>query len=382
MNILFAIKSMDHTHGGAERVCASVTGGLARMGHNVSLLSFDAPGGQSFYPLDQDVRRISLPIGNPSTKTTLRDIVPKMAAIRRTVLKEKPDVVVAFMHSTFVPAALALIGTGVPTIASEHIVPHHYKTRPAEYALLVLSSFFVRKITVISKAVRDLYPKILHRKMVTLPNPVQIVDITDTPPRTQPRRTILNVGRLDEQKDQKTLIKAFSLLAEDYPDWDLKIMGEGHLRPDLEALVDQYGLKGRVLLPGITQDIHAEYDAADIFALSSTYESFGLATVEAMAHGLPAVGFADCPGTNEVIDHNKNGLLADGQADPDTFSEALKTLIDNENLRQNLGQAARQKQDEFKPDTIHKKWEALIRSQRDLGVSDRLSPRKKLPVAR
>ena len=69
MKLLFGIKSMDVAGGGAERVLAIVASGLAKRGHDVSVLSFDAPGGNSFYPLESGVRRICLGMGPTDTSS-------------------------------------------------------------------------------------------------------------------------------------------------------------------------------------------------------------------------------------------------------------------------------------------------------------------------
>ena len=131
MKILFAIKTLDDVHGGAERVLADVTSGLAGRGHTVCVLSFDRPGGRAFYPLHKNVKRICAGVGDVKRQASLTDVLARMVVLRKTVMRERPDAVVAFMHSTFVPAAFAMIGTGVPLIASEHIVPDHYKRQTA-----------------------------------------------------------------------------------------------------------------------------------------------------------------------------------------------------------------------------------------------------------
>ena len=113
MKILFAIKALDNIQGGAERVLAEITSGLADKGHSVSILSFDQPGGCSFYPVHENVQRLSLGVGHAKNKTTIREMIARMLAIRRTVTKMQPSVVIAFMHSTFIPASFSLIGTGV-----------------------------------------------------------------------------------------------------------------------------------------------------------------------------------------------------------------------------------------------------------------------------
>lgn len=360
MRILFAIKALDDVKGGAERVLVDISSGLANRGHTVSVLSFDNPGGTSFYSLSKKVNRISLGIGNAKHKANLSEIISRMIAIRKETLKIKPDVFIAFMHSTFIPASFALIGTGIPVIASEHIVPIHYKGKFIEYMLFHLSFFFVKKITVLSETIKNSYSFLLRRKMMAIPNPVHATKKKVKLP-DNPRNIILNVARLTKQKDQETLIYAFAKLTDDYPDWDVRIIGEGELRDNLECIINEYGLQNRVLLLGTTPKIELEYQQALIFALPSAYESFGLATAEAMAHGLPAIGFSNCPGTNELITHYKNGLLVEGREHRiNNFSKGLKNLMTSAQLRKDLGIRGINDMKKFHPEKIILKWEKLI----------------------
>jgi len=363
MKILFVIKALDDIQGGAERVLVDISSGLANKGHDVSILSFDRSGGQSFYPLNKKVKRVSLGIGNARGKTTISEAMARMVAIRKTTRDMNPDIVIAFMHSAFIPASFALAGTGVPVIASEHIVPDHYKNKKIEYLLFILSRYFVKRITVLSSSIIESYSPILRSKMSVIENPVHAAKLQADPIGKQKcKKIILNVGRLTDQKDQETLIKAFAIIADDYPDWNLRIIGEGELRDGLEDTILSLNLKTRVFLPGVTSKIEKEYQAAQIFALPSKYESFGLATAEAMAHGLPTIGFASCPGTNELIIHGENGLLiADGDR-AGNFAQGLRQLINSDTSRKAMGAAGLKTIKPFKPDTIVEKWEMLIKA--------------------
>ena len=122
------------------------------------------------------------------------------------------------------------------------------------------------------------------------------------------------------------------------------------------------------MLAGTTSDIESEYQKAHIFALPSRYESFGLATAEAMAHGLPVIGFADCPGTNELISHDINGLLVKGSDRAEVFSLGLKKLIDEPDLRAAFGADGIRRVNVYIPDNIVEKWESVLLSARCVRV--------------
>lgn len=366
MRLLFAIKRMERASGGSERVLAHLTAALIRRGHAVTVVTWDAPDARPFYPLDPAVRLINRGLGDSARPTRPAELLARIPDLRRTVMAEKPDVAVGFGHSMFVPLALALAGSGMAVIASEHAARAHYRTRPLDYALFRLAARLVRKVTVTTEAVGADYTADVRRRIVVMPNPIMIAP---TAPARRRGRLILNVGRLDAQKDQATLIRAFARVAPQYPDWRLRVLGEGWLRPELEALVAANGLGDRIDMPGVTDAIVDAYAQADIFALSSTYESFGLATLEAMAQEMPVVGFADCPGTNEIVLDEQTGLLVQPGGDrAAAFAAGLARLMEDAALRRRLGVAGRARAETMAAaDESADHWERLLRATAGLA---------------
>lgn len=94
--------------------------------------------------------------------------------------------------------------------------------------------------------------------------------------------------------------------------------------------------------------------------MSSVYESFGLATAEALAHGLPAVGFADCPGTNELIESGINGILVSGDDRVEALAAGLETAMGDPQLRQRMSARGPDSVAEFSVEHIVDRWEGLL----------------------
>jgi len=365
MRLLFCIKAMNNPGGGAERVLAEVTSGLAARGHETAVLSFDPPGGCSFYPLDPRVKRIELGIGSTTDSATVLSTLHRIAALRASVRAYAPAVAIGFMHSMFIPLGLALVGTSIPMIASEHIVPEHYRYRPIEALLLRFTPLLAERITCVSEQVRRSYPPFLARKMSVIPNPINmgVCGRADIHGHRKDRKVLLAVGRLDPQKDHVTLIKAFSEIAGQLPDWDLRIVGDGRLRQKLESMIGKLGLSERVCLPGAVNDVAKEYLSAQLFVQPSRYESFGLTTAEALAHGLPAVGFEDCQGINQLIRPGVNGYLADSKGNrPTSLARALMILMQDDELRADLAKQSNDILHEHRPEYILICWEETILS--------------------
>ncbi|GJL99843.1 MAG: glycosyl transferase family 1 [Methyloligella sp.] len=363
MKILFCIKELHNASGGAERVLTEVASKLAERNHEVYILSCDSAEAEQFYPLHENIKWIKLGSEEDSAKSfkLLRHII----IMRRFIKKLQPEIAIGFMHSMYIPLGFSLLGTSVPVIASEHIVPEHYRCRPWEWGLLHLTPFMVKKITCVSKQVKDAFAPFLNKKMIVVPNPVFVKDNikANLIGNDNDRKTMLTIGRLDKQKDHKVLIEAFSKIASEFPEWDLKIIGEGELRTELEKQIKKNGLTNRIFLPGRTRNVSHEYENAQLFVLPSRYESFGLTLVEAMSHGLPTIGFDYCLGVNQLIKHNQNGILVDSSVcNLSGMTNALKQLMGNSELRIKLGGFSSDVFETHKLATVVDQWETLLKS--------------------
>ena len=359
MKLLFVVKSMESA-GGAERVLVQVTKELVRRGHQVTLASFDAADSTDFYEVDGRVHRIWLAAGRPSAPTGALDLLKRTSALKRVLRRERPHAAIGFMHSAYVPLAFAAIGSGARIIASEHCVYRHYAAAAEKLALRAAAPV-IDAVTVVSEEAKAGFPWALRRKMAVIPNPVEpnLRSSSNGPAR---RPVILSVGRLAKEKDHGTLVAAFARIAKAYPEWSLRIVGEGVLRIELATQVEQLGLSGRVELPGAVRDIAQEYSTASIFAVSSLYESFGLATAEALAAGLPVIGFDDCIGIGHLIQHGVNGLISDSTDRVASLARALEELVRSPETRARMGRAAARSVSRFSTEGIAGRWDELIQA--------------------
>jgi glycosyltransferase involved in cell wall biosynthesis len=131
----------------------------------------------------------------------------------------------------------------------------------------------------------------------------------------------LNVGRYTPQKSQHTLIEAMTQVVRELPDARLLVVGWGELECDLRKAVRRRGLGEHVNVTGRVASIHPCYKLADVFALSSVRESFGIVLLEAMAAGLPVVA-TDVQGIPEVVEDGTTGSLVPPD-DPDQLADAM-----------------------------------------------------------
>jgi len=161
-------------------------------------------------------------------------------------------------------------------------------------------------------------------------------------PDSGPLRVIC-VARLIERKGQQHLIEAVKRLADDGVDVHVELIGTGDAQAANQQQADRLGVADRVEFAGYVprEQIAARYAAAHVFALASFNEGMSVATLEAMAAGLPVI-VTRTGGTAELVADGVNGLTFDW-ADVDTLTAHLKRLALDRPLARSMGAASRQR---------------------------------------
>ncbi|HAG84023.1 MAG TPA: glycosyl transferase family 1 [Cyanobacteria bacterium UBA12227] len=150
----------------------------------------------------------------------------------------------------------------------------------------------------------------------------------------------LAIGRLEEQKDYPTMLRAFAQISRQLPQTLLLVVGKGSLQNNLEALTKELGLHEKVRFLGIRNDIAKIMNAADAYVMSSAWEGMPGVLLEASAVGLPIVA-TDVGGNREVVLDGKSGFLVPSQ-NSQALAEAMQQLITlSDSERQQIGKVGR-----------------------------------------
>jgi glycosyltransferase involved in cell wall biosynthesis len=348
MKLLFVTSTL--TSGGAERVISILANEFSRRGHDVEMIALTSIS-PDFYKLDEQVRFIH------ADKACGGGLLKELWWFRKHVKREKPDVVIAFMEAVYEFVLMALLGTGIPVISSERIDPATLGSfrKLMRWFLLPTATAHV----VQTQNVKAYYKKHIQKKTHVIYNPVneRVYEFLDEQNINKENR-IISVGRLYPQKNQTMMIEAFSKIANDFPDWNLFIYGEGFLRADLEKQIKEIGLVDRVLLPGRTENVIEEVANSKVFCLSSNYEGMSNAMIEAMCVGTPIIT-TNVSGTDELLHDGEDAIIVK-IGDVDGMANAFRTLLSDADLRKRMAERCKEKISLFSLDSVVSKWENLI----------------------
>lgn len=347
--------------GGAERVMSIMADYWAGHGNLVTLLTIEKKE-TDFYSLDDAVTRVGLDCAQESgcLIKAVRHNWRRLRILRRTLVALDPDVVISFMDKTNILTLLATTGTGLPVIVSEHIDPRQSPLKGIWNLLKKITYRWASSVVVLTEELKTVMGRVVPpEKVYVIPNPAIIIEGDDATGESQsyPAPYIVAMGRLIKQKGFDYLLEAFARCG--HPGWSLVILGEGRDRGELESLAGRLNIRERVFMPGIVRNPGNIMRRGNMFVLSSRFEGFPMALVEAMSCGLPVVSF-DCPtGPSDIIKPGEDGVLVSPE-NVDELGEAMSKLMDDQGERKRLAKNAQNVVERFSIGKVGEKWEKVF----------------------
>lgn len=305
----------DFGGGGAERIMVFLANAFAETGIDITFLAGRAEG-PCLIDLSDRVRLVDLGV------TRFAQAVP---ALVKHLNVQSPDAVLsALTHANLVTLLAARLARRGPRV----VVAEHNSTSMLANAgrgpkqmvkTALLKALYPRAdcITFVSHAMQAEFEKLLNLapdRLATIYNPVPVHRLREMASRgarhawltQKDGPVVIAAGRLTEQKDFHTLLRAFARVD---PPARLIVFGEGPERTSLEALRTKLHLQDRVALPGFVDDLPTELGAADLFVLSSRWEGLPGVLLEALALDVPVVA-TNCPtGPEEILQSGRWGRL-------------------------------------------------------------------------
>jgi glycosyltransferase involved in cell wall biosynthesis len=328
--------------GGAQRVMVSIVNGMIDKGIRVTVITFNEKG-SDFFQLSPLVSRRcigGIEVSSGVTNAVISNI-KRVLSLRRCLREIESDVVIGFVGTTNIVLILAAIGLELPVVISERNDPARQSLGKSWDILRWIFYRFANVVTANSNgALNTLSRFVPHKKLILVPNPVDILDETDLNNLNRCGNTVLAVGRLYPQKAFDILLRAFAIFHKKKSDWRLVILGDGPLYSELLELAEQLHISEYIEWKGLVETPLQYYLEADIFVIASRFEGMPNALLEAMSTALPSIVTDALEGALEVVGHDVNGLVVNVE-DPNGLAEAMYQLAEDENLRLRLGEAAR-----------------------------------------
>jgi glycosyltransferase involved in cell wall biosynthesis len=317
--------------GGAERVFISIANDFASKGMNVDLVLANGKG-----PYLEEISDL-VNVVDLSCRQSFSSINQLSLYLNNI----KPNVFFSTQMHTNVVALLALmISRHKPmVILREANALEAYRTGFKNRIVLLLARFLYKKadkIIALHEAMKKEIINAFHitdEKITVINNPVSIEKIRELSKKenqiklvTGGNKYILGIGRLDQQKDFKTLILAYDKVYKEFNDIKLVILGEGVLFLEIEKQIEKLGLSNQVILPGFIPNPFPWIKSAEMLVSTSKFEGFPNVLIQALALDVSVIA-TNCPGASaEILEYGKLGtLIAIG--DVNDLAKAIKANL-------------------------------------------------------
>lgn len=362
-------------YGGIEKQVTTLANELLKE-YEVEIISlYDILSGESFYQLDDKVK-VKYIFNFGPNKDKIKDALKKFKLI--TLIKQLCKAVkilytkyfglgkiiknlnTDILISSRIEFSKQIKRNDIITISQEHSFIDNEK-----YIKKVRKSFkHIKYLIVMTKGAKEKYDEWLKNEkikpeVIVIPNIIK--ENKSGKISNLNNRQIISVGRLEDVKDFYTLILVFSVIVKKYPNYILKIIGEGSMREKLEEQIKKCNLQKKVILTGrrTENEINNELIKSDVFVLTSKSESFSLVLCEAMNFGVPCIAFDVDVGPREIIQDGKNGFLIENR-NVDLMIERLDELLYNISLRRFLGSNSYNVAKNYYSENIINKWKNIF----------------------
>jgi len=362
MRILYLTDQI-YLHGGVEKMLTQkINHWIVNYGYEVVLCTSEQRNQDFVYAIDIKLKHIDLGINYSRNQSyfhpaNLIKSVRHFKALRKLIKKEQPDFIIS-VNYTPEQFFLPFIEKQIPKIKEFHssgviiIEPITIFDKLKHHLFLLLGKYEAQ--VVLNEDEKKYYP---FQHLHVIPN---FMEISGKRESLQREKTILTAGRMASVKQFDHLIKAWNIIALDFPDWQVKIFGDGDeiLKAKLELLIQEL-MVPNIHLMGVTSHLDQEMQKASIYAMTSKTECFPMVLLEALAAGLPIISY-DCPnGPRNIIKNNKDGILVENQ-NIELFAREMAFLIKDDAKRELFSQNAKINTSRFVPEQMMKLWNDLF----------------------
>lgn len=365
MNLMFITPGM--IYGGAERVISILSNEWIKLGINVTIV-ITSEETSCVYSLSDKIELVYL---NGLNKDKFLPHLDLIKRLRKLIKEKNPDKIISFMNDTCAYTIISTIGLNIPIFYSERNDPNNVNQDIKNKIFKKIVEICAKGIVFQTEGAKLYYSKKVQKKSKVILNPMNLENLPLCS-HLERKKEIVTIGRLENQKNQSLLIKAFSIIYKKYPDYVLKIYGKGSLKEKLLKLIKELKLEDKVYLMGNSKNVLNEIKDSSLFVLSSDYEGLPNALMEAMVIGLPCIS-TDCSpgGARMFIEDGKNGYIVPCN-NKEELIKAMDKVLASRLIAKKIGEEAKKLKDNVKSEIIAKQWLDFL----ELNIKDKKNETK------
>lgn len=360
MKLLYITNGINGS-GGLERVLSIKASYFAEvLGYEVHILGLNNTTSNLFYEFSTKITYHDIIVtGNP-----INYLTQYINGIKNTIKKVSPDVILVCddgLKAFFLPTFL---GKSRPIIYERHVSKSIEIRKDAGFLKSIVVQLKIKlmdflaptfsKFVVLTQQNTNEWKT---NNLVVISNPLSFYPQESS---SLTNKKVIAVGKQSYQKGYDLLLKAWQIVNQINPNWQLEIYGKLDQNQGLEQLANELKIQNSVQFFPPEKNIQQKYLESSIYVMSSRFEGFGMVLIEAMACGVPCVSF-DCKyGPSDIIKNNEDGFVVEN-GNTNQLAEKLLFLIENEVERKIMGTRAKENVKRYLPENVLQQWNELFK---------------------
>lgn len=379
MKIVYLLPGGLFNSAGMERVTSTKANFLAEIqGFDISIVTTEQMGRPVFYPLSPQIHLYHLDIGiheNFGKESYLRKCFSRYfktkeykRKLKKLLFEIRPDITVSTLGLDI--GFINGIKDGSVKIGELHFPGNFRELMAGKLSKNPIPNFVAKirtqemkkkcakltRLVVLTNEEKSCWKSSYNISVIPNPLPFSPEKISNSEPKK-----VIAVGRLAYEKGFDLLIEAWKTVYDKHPDWELTILGGGNQQDFLLRLIAKNNLGGVIKIHEAVANIQDVYPNYSLLAFPSRYlDSFGMVILEGMACGLPPVSFNAPCGPKDLITDKENGFLVE-TGDVEEMGNKINRLIESEDLRKTMAQAAIRHAQNYRKEIIGAQWIDLFK---------------------
>ena len=362
MKLLYLTPKIN-SEGGLERVlCLKANYLVKNYNYDISIVTQNNGNENPFYPLEKEIKLFDIDLSG----NRLQFFFKYLKEIKGIIASENPDTIV-IVDSIYKAYLVSFIAKNKRIIYECH--NSIYVQQSPKKSLFVFNwipklnlwfnRFGASKFNEFIVETPESIEEWKVKNSIVIPNPLwfstdKVADLS--------QKKIIAVGRHAYEKGFDRLLEIWKKVIIKHPDWILTIYGKSNPDFDIVALSKKLSIDKNITFCEPVKNINEKYLEASIYLMTSRFEGFGMVLIEAMASGLPCIAY-DCPcGPRSIIENNQNGFLIE-DGNENQFVQKLEILIENENLRIEMGNKAKISVNKYQIEPIMDQWNSILKGE-------------------